>query len=446
MRHVIVVGGGISGLAAAFYLQQDPRVTITLIERDARLGGLLETRLVDECRIEAGPDSFLTAKPAAMDLIRELGLADQVIPSNDHLRRTYILKQGTLVPMPAGLIMMAPTNMAALATSPLISVAGRLRAAQDLLRRPPETEPADRSIGDFVRDHYGQEFVEYLAEPLLTGVFGGDVDKLSVGQILPRFVELEAKYGSVTRGLALEKRPETGESLFQALQGGFSQLVEALDRALRVHRVQAVVTEVRPGAVKAGSTWTEGDHIVLGLRTWQMAPLLAGFDPELAQSLDAIPYSSAVTVGLTYPAEGFPHPLDGFGFLVPKAEQRQIVACTWVNRKFHHRAAPDKVVLRAFLGGDAWCEATDGEITAAVRQDIRDIMGVGQEPRAVSIARWPRSMPQYEVGHAARVTAILEQASRHPWLHLGGNAFDGIGIPDTIRRGRSLAQRILAGG
>jgi oxygen-dependent protoporphyrinogen oxidase len=440
---VIVIGGGISGLTAAYYLRRSG-FEITLIEREARLGGLLETRLVDACRVEAGPDSFLAAKPAALELIRDLGLEGEVIASNDHQRRTFILRDGRLVPMPDGLVLMAPADLGALAASELISPGGRARAAQELDRQPPPDPLPDRSIGEFTRDHYGHEFVDYLAEPLLTGVFGGDADCLSLRDVLPRFAELEARYGSVTRGLAAERAAASGP-LFRALKGGFQQLVDALDRALEgVRRIRGAATAVEGGPrVQVHGTWLSADHVVVAVRAWEATALFRESAPPLAESLAAIPYSSAVTVGFTYPAAGFPHPLDGFGFLVPKIERRHIVACTWVNRKFDHRAAPDRVLLRAFLGGDWWAtRASDGEIVEAVREDLGRIMGIHQPPTAVAIARWPRSMPQYEVGHKGRVDAIRQEAVRIEGVHLAGNYFDGIGIPDSIRGAKTICNAI----
>ncbi len=443
MPGVIVVGGGISGLSAAYYLQRAGH-RVTLIEKQPRLGGLLETRRVDACLIEAGPDSFLAAKTAALDLIRDLGLVPEVIDSNDHQRRTFILRDGKLLPIPQGLVLMAPADFDALGGSPLLSAEACSRAREELQRQPKAGPLPDRSIGDFVRDHYGPEFVDYLAEPLLTGVFGGDVDQLSLRDVLPRFADLEARYGSVSRGLQQERSAAAG-SLFKTLRGGLGQLVDALDSALsNVERISGEVTAVEAGVrVQVAGEWLMADHAVIAVRTWQAAPLLAGADSGLAKLLESIPYSSAVTVGLTYPEAGFPHPLDGFGFLVPKVERRAIVACTWINRKFDHRAPPGRIVLRAFLGGDQWAmEASDDEIVAAVREDLKRIMDVPDAPNAVSIARWSRSMPQYLVGHSGKVTEIRARAAALAGIHLTGNAFEGIGIPDSIRVSKAVCDAI----
>lgn len=437
-KKVLVIGGGISGLSAAFYLEK-AGADVILVEKEPRLGGLLETRIVDECRIEAGPDSFLAAKPAALELIRDVGLESEVIDSNDHQRRTFIWRKGQLVPMPDGLVMMAPTKLRPLITTSLLSWPAKLKAAREYLRKPSSQSLPERSIGDFVDNHYGREAVEYLAEPLLTGVFGGDVWKLSVNEVLPRFVELESKYGSVTRGLIAERKESSG-SLFKTLRGGFSQLIAALDARIQAQRIfgtaQTVSRNGDKWIVRVNDQWIEADHLVIALRAWQAAPLVREFDPKLAGLLDGIAYLSAVTIGLTYPVAGFPHPLNGFGFLVPQVERRNIVACTWVTKKFEHRAPDDKIVLRAFLGGERWCNSSDDEIVHTVLDDLKMMMGINDSPRAISIARWPRSMPQYEIGHRARIDAIRKR--EHPGLHLIGNAFEGIGIPDCIR----LAKRI----
>lgn len=441
-KRVLVIGGGISGLSAAYYLEKTGAEVI-LLEKEEKLGGLLQTRLIDDCRIEAGPDSFLAAKPAAMALIRELGIESEVIASNDEQRKTYILRNGHLVPMPDGLVMMAPTKLGPLISTELLSWSSKIRATREFLRRPPSASIPERSIGEFVEDHYGREAVEYLAEPLLTGIFGGDVYKLSVNEVLPRFVEMEAKYGSVTRGLIAERKPNS-EPLFKTLKGGFSQLVSALDANIRGRRIHGVVETMERKddgwQVRINGEWLLADHVVVALRTWQAAALLRNADPKLSELLSAISYSSAVTIGLTYPSAGFPHPLNGFGFLVPQVERRNIVACTWVNKKFNYRAPAGKVVLRAFLGGDTWCSASDDEILSAVTGDLKQIMGVALTPSAVSIARWPKSMPQYELGHRARIDAIREKERLLPGIQLIGSAFEGIGIPDCIRLAKQAAK------
>ncbi len=447
MKPILIVGGGISGLTAAFYLQK-AGLPVTLVEKDARWGGLLETRVVDGCRIEAGPDSFLSTKSAARELIQEVGLGDEILSSNDDRRRTFLWRNGRMIPMPEGLVLMAPADIPAFVTTPLLSLGAKLKAARELRRKPPSQALPERSIAAFVADHYGQEVVDYLAEPLMTGVFGGDVEKLSASQVLARFVDLEARYGSVTRGLMAE-RAETpkGGSLFQSLRGGFGSLVDALDRHLtQVQRIRGEVVSLE----NSGGEWRvrladgelQASRVILAVRAWQASRIVQSLDGALSQALAAFPFSSAVTIGLTYPREGFPHPLNGFGFLVPKVERESLVACTWVSTKFDHRAPPDRVVLRGFLGGDAWCTASGEALLAATLKDLRRLMGITAEPIGVSIARWPQSMPQYDLGHAERVRRVFDCAAKFSGLYLVGNAFEGIGIPDSIRVARNAVNHL----
>lgn len=438
---IIVVGGGISGLSAAYFLRKRG-LPVVLIEQEPRLGGLLETIDLGGNLIEGGPDSFLAAKPAALELIRELGLSADVIDSNDRQRVTYIARKGRLVPMPDGLVMMAPTKFGPLLKSPLLSWKAKFTAAREFFRKPSGPRP-DRSVAEFVRDHFGEEAVQYLAEPLLTGVFGGDVEKLSAKLVLARFVALEEKYGSVTRGLIAERTPGNG-SLFKSLKGGMEYLTATLRARLQDVRFVSGTAEIlgEGPKVRVDGEWIEAAAVVLAVRAWQAAPLVANLDPELARLLAGIDYSSAVTMGLTYRMDRFPHPLDGFGFLVPAVERRNINACTWVTRKFDYRTAPDHVVLRAFLGGDRWCEAPDEDIYDAVREDLLALMDVDQMPERFVIRRWPRSMPQYYVGHAATIAAIERQIDPRNGVYLAGNYFDGVGIPDCIRRSKEIAQRI----
>lgn len=445
-NRVTVIGGGLSGLAASYFLTRAGHA-VTLVEPEQGLGGILETRIVDGCRIEAGADSYLAAKTALRELITELGLAGDIIGSNDHQRRTYIFRDGRLMAMPEGLAMVAPSDMATLAASPLISPRGRLRAAQEMLRSRPPAPLADRSVGDFVRDHWGEEFVSYLAEPLMTGVFGGDVETLSVMQVLPRLADLETRYGSVSRGLIAEPAPQRGGALFETLKGGWSQLIDALSAQLsNITRIQAPARRVErkaTGWTVSGEDFSlTADHVIVATRTWQAAPLVEGLDPELARLLGQVPHSSAATVGLIFEKDGFPELPAGFGFLVPRRERKSILAATFVDRKFDHRAAPDRVVIRAFVGGDAWCAAPDAELLAAVRQDLARILQLDLAPVAHSIGRWPQSMPQYVVGHGDWVRRVSDRVAQWPGLSLIGNAYDGVGMPDCVRLARHAASRV----
>ena len=446
MPRVLIIGGGISGLSTAYYLNK-AGVRPTLIDSSSQLGGVIRTSVQHGCVLEAGPDSFLAAKPWAMDLIRELGLADQVIGSNDHLRVTYILKHGKLVPLPDGLMMMVPTKIMPLLGTTLLSWGTKIRMGLEFLRRPPKTPLPDRSVYDFLLDHYGQESIDYLAEPLLAGVYGGDPRQMSVNSVLARFVEIETKYGSLTRGVLAVPRPQGSGSgsLFRTLKNGLGQLVDALQPSADVVRGTAESLE-RSGAgfrARTNGNWIEADHVVVATPAGAAAKLLQPWNGNLANLLQAVPYTSSVTLSLGYRKDTFDHPLKGFGFLVPKRERRLMAACTWVGNKFSYRVPDDMVVLRCFMGGDALVE-TDESLVEKASQELRCILGIQAVPLFHSIARWPNSMAQYTVGHQQRLGEIESILKNIPGLHLAGNAYRGIGLPDCVKGGKDAAARITS--
>ncbi|HUP05386.1 MAG TPA: protoporphyrinogen oxidase [Bryobacteraceae bacterium] len=457
MPETLIIGGGISGLSAAYYLAKSGAPS-TILESRPRLGGVIQTERVEDCVLEAGPDSFLSAKPAALDLIRELGLADQVIGSNDHLRKTYIRKNGRLIPMPDGLMMMVPTKILPLLSTGLLGWGTKLRMGMELMRAP-KPKPGDESVAEFIEEHYGAEAVDYLAEPLLSGIYGGDPGALSVTAVLPRFVELANRHGSLTRGV-LEARAKAAAHgkqseapLFRTLKGGLGQMVDAAAAAfgdkvvVRQARAEAVERAASGFRVRTGGDWMETRSLVAACEAHSAAQLLGAVDPRLAELLAMTPYSSSTTVALGYDAADFGRPPDGFGFLIPKKERRRLVACTWVGTKFSHRVPDGKVVARCFLGGAQDAAAhkeSDEAILAAVVSEMREIAGVHAEPRFTRIARWPKSMAQYTVGHPERLKEIEARAAAIPGLRLAGNAYTGIGIPDCIRMGKTAAEQILS--
>jgi oxygen-dependent protoporphyrinogen oxidase len=445
-QKALIIGGGISGLSAAYYLSK-AGIRATLLERKRSLGGVIQTSVVQDCVLEEGPDGFLGAKPWAMNLIRELGLADQVIGSNDHSRITYIVKKGKLVRMPEGLMMMVPTKVMPMLETPLLGWGTKIRMGLELLRRAKGPQP-DRSVHDFLLDHYGQESIDYLAEPLLAGVYGGDPREMSVASVLARFVDLEARYGSLTRGVLAERNPKAaGASPFlQTLKGGLAQLIEALRPSADVIHAEAeALQQISDGfRVRVDGDWLEVDHIVLATPAHDAAQLLADSRPELSQLLAGIPYSTSITLALGYQKATFDHPLNGHGFLVPKKERRYIFGCTWVGNKFNYRVPDDMVVLRCFLGANAMA-LSDSAIVEAARSEIHSIMGLETQPIFHNIARWPNSMAQYTVGHEKRIARIEELVAKMPGLHLAGNAYHGIGIPDCVRMGQEAATAIISG-
>ncbi len=420
MKPVVIIGGGISGLSTAYYLSK-AGIPVKLIEPEAQLGGFLQTEIVDGCVIELGPDSFINSKPWARDLIEELGIGDQIIGSNDHLRATYIWRGGRLVKMPEGLTLMVPAKFGPVLRTPLLGWGSKLRMLGELTRRPAK-EQEDRSVAEFVKDHYGQEVVDYLAEPLLAGVYGGDVTQLSAASVLPRFVEWESKYGSVSRG-AMKVAP-SAPPLFGTLKLGFGQLITQLRLRTQAEIIQGKVDKIEKGyRIRVNGDWLEADRIVIACKADMVLPNL----------FPVMTYSSSTVVAVLFNKSDVRHPLNGFGFLVPKKERKSIAACTWVGTKFEHRVPAGKVLLRCFVNGDV----------NDVLPELRQKMGIQASPILQRVIPWPNSMPQYTVGHAARIQLIEDMLKDLPGLHLVGNAYYGIGIPDCIRMAKQVAERMI---
>jgi oxygen-dependent protoporphyrinogen oxidase len=477
---IAVAGGGIAGLAAAFELEKIRRnragLEYALFEAGGRLGGSLASDIVAGAVLERGPDSFLTEKAAAIELCRELGLGDQLVPSNDAARKTYIVVRNRLVALPDGLMFLVPTKLLPTAFSPLFSFGTKARMAMELLHPPTPNGYKDESVAALVERHYGYEMVDRLADPLLAGIYGGDAAQLSARAVLPRLVEMETQYGSLTRGmLALHRqarrRPPpsaaagdgTGSArsarpaLFTALRGGMQQLVDALTARLdpaSVHLSTPILAIERDSdgwRVDAGGFVSIYDAVILALPAWAAAELLGGVDAQLSEELAAIPYSSSITVNLIYEEAGMRLP-EGFGFLVPPSENRSMLACTFAHHKFLGRTPPGKAVFRAFLGGmknEALLAEPDSALVAIVRRELREILGdelfgTVTEPDHVQVSRWRRAMAQYAVGHKERAQRIGARVKSLPNLRLAGNAYDGIGVPDCIRLGRQAARELTA--
>jgi oxygen-dependent protoporphyrinogen oxidase len=460
MKRIAIVGGGISGLAAAFALEERRRageaLEFVVYESSPRFGGVLFTEQVEGCLIEAGPDSFLTEKPWAADLCRRLGIEDQLIGSNDADRKTYILVKGKLVPMPDGLMFMVPTQLSPAILSSLFSPATKLRVAREWWY-PARVSNGDESVAALVERHYGAEMVDRLADPLLAGVYGGEAAQLSVRAVLPRFVEMESKYGSLGRGmLAARKnvqRSLPAPSIFSSLKGGMQQLGEALvaklpAEALRANSpVQAVQRQDRGWVVSAGYASDQFDAVIVATPASAAAVLLEIASAELASELRAISYSSSVTVALGFDQNVRVALPPGFGFLVPRREGKRLLAATFVHNKFPHRAPKDIAVVRCFLGGsrdEQVLQLTDENILNIVRDELRQILGVKADPLFTRLYRWESAMAQYTVGHLERLDRIEGLVKPLPGLALAGNAYRGIGVPDCIRSGEAAVQQVLS--
>ncbi len=460
MKRIAIIGGGISGLSAAFYLQKaraaGADVEYTLFESGQRLGGSMYSDRVEGCLVEAGPDSFLTEKPWAISLCKELGIADQLIGSNDAQRKTYILVNGRLVVMPDGLMFMVPTQLLPTALSPLFSWSTKLRMARELLH-PPRPMQTDETVAELVERHFGAEVVDRLADPLLSGVYGGDAAKLSARAVLPRFVEMEEKYGSLSRAmLAAHKkmmatRKHPPRPLFTSLQDGMQQMVDAITARLDPESIRLRTHVLRVYPEDSSSSWRVAielngeerfDAVLIATPANVAGALLDGVDRGLARNLLDITYSSSVTVTLGYYMDQLTSLPPGFGFLVPRSEGTRMLACTFVHNKFPHRAPKDKGILRCFLGGardEAVLAFSDDEILETVHRELRDILKLDARPLFARVYRWRGAMAQYEPGHIARVQRIETRVAEIPGLALAGNAYHGIGVPDCIRSGLEAA-------
>ena len=481
-KRIAIIGGGIAGLAAAYELEEmraaGAAIDYTLYEAQPRLGGTLASEIVNGAVLEQGPDSFLTEKPAATELCRELGLGGELIPSNDTARKTYIVVRNRLIPLPDGLMFLVPTKLIPTALTPLFSLRTKMRMAFELLhppRRSAHSEAAadessvDESVAALVRRHFGQEAVDRLADPLLSGIYGGDATQLSAQTVLARMVEMERQYGSLTRGmLAAHRRMKEAAkhssrtpirgAVFTALRGGMQQLVDVLVARLdpaclkTAAPVQGIAKTNEGWAIDSAEGRKDFDALILAAPAWVAGSLLAPVDAPLSAELLGIPYSSSITVNLVYDETKIGPLPEGFGFLVPAVEGRSMLACTFVHRKFLGRTPPGKAVFRAFLGGmnnESLLDESDSSLIATVRREMSEILGAksfsaNAEPDHAQVARWRRAMAQYAVGHKDRMQRIKLRLAALPSLRLAGNAYDGIGVPDCIRLGRQAA-RELAG-
>ncbi len=457
-RRIAVVGGGTAGLSAAYSLQKKKSsgtsLEFVVYEAGQHLGGVIRTERIDDCVIEAGPDSFLTEKPWAADLCRELGLSDQLISSNDAERKTYMLIHKRLVPIPDGLMFMVPTKLLPTFVSPMFSFGTKVRIVREWLS-PPKPKTREMTVAEFVERHYGREMVDRVAEPLLGGVYGGSADQLSVDAVLPRFVQMETKYGSLGRAMVAARHNSSSASprpLFTSLKSGMQQMIDSLVSRVpkEVFRAGARVDAAKPESGKwlviTNGCTEEYDAVVIAAPAHAAAELLSA-QPELAAELNAIPYTSSMTVVLGYDHRVRSALPAGFGFLVPRTEARKILAATFVHNKFPHRSPENRALIRCFIGGNVAEEMfADGEseIASAVEAELTSILGLSAKPLFARVYKSRKAMAQYTVGHSARVARIKSLLADWPGLALAGNAYSGIGVPDCVRTGSEAAGQVLA--
>ncbi|MGE0444801.1 MAG: protoporphyrinogen oxidase [Vicinamibacterales bacterium] len=446
MVDVAIIGGGISGLSAAYELQCRGR-RVQVLEASERPGGVIQTERFDGWVVDGGPDSLLVQKPAAVSLCRELGIADRLV-STLTPRTAYVLRDGRLHAIAEGSFLGFPIGAGALARSSLFSIAGRLRMAAELFV-PRAREGEDESIASFVRRRFGEEAADYLAEPLLAGIHAGDAETLSLRALFPRLVDAERQSGSVIRALRALRVKPSPRGAFVSLPGGVGELVDALTAALAPGTITcgAPVSELR----RAGHytlTTPQGDiharAVMLAAPAYVAGQLLRGFDTTLGALCEGIPYASTATVAFGYRREQIGAPMPGSGFVVPRVEDCPLLAATWVTSKWPGRAPDGHVLLRGFLGGGRDPQrlaASDDELVATARESLTEIMRIEGDPLFTRLFRWTRRSPQFEVGHLDRVRTIGERAAGIPGLYLTGSGFRAIGIPDCIADGRDTAAR-----
>jgi oxygen-dependent protoporphyrinogen oxidase len=449
---VVVVGGGIAGLASARRLETVlPDASTILLERGDRLGGKILTEHVDGFVIEAAPDSFLSRKARGVGLCEELGLADELVGRRPENERTFVRHGSELYPLPSGLTGMIPTNLDALAESSLLSPEGKARLAAEV-DIPPSRAGEDESIASFVSRRLGREAYEKLVEPLMTGIYGGDGELLSLRATFPALRTLELEYGSVIRGLLAQPRSTGTHPPFLSLLGGMGSLVDALvrsferteirtrcaARSLRRRPRGGYSVELRGGEALAA------DAVVLATPAFVVADLVEDVDDGLAAVHAEIPHASSAVVTVAYRDDDFGDPLDGYGYVVPRSEGTDVLACTWTSQKWLSRAPGGTVLARVYAGRFGSRDVTvdtDAELLALASDELR-LVGVDAEPLLTRVQRWPRGMPQYVLGHPERLERIEAALEAHPGLAVAGAAYRGVGIPDCIRSGEDAAESV----
>lgn len=471
-RHIAVIGGGVTGLSVAYRLLSSPKrdgLSVTLIEAKPRLGGNIVTERRDGFVIDGGPDSFVAAKPQATALCKELGLGDRLITTIEKNRRVYILRHDKLHSLPEGIVLTIPTRFMPLATSPIFSWSAKARMALDFVLPRRANPKDDESIGSFVRRRLGREALEVLADPLLGGIYAGDVDKLGIRSTFPQLAELEDKHGSLIRG-ALSQRRKTAPgtpppSPFQSLEGGMGELIDALEAKIRALGgniiVGAPINSLAPPTERSAGRWTVRysqanrseetlavDGIVMTTQSHVAASVCERFDAELGEMLRGIPYLSTATVALAYPRSAVAHPLDAVGVIIPRDERRRILAATFISSKWRSRAPEDMVLMRVFVGGHrdpSRLSSSDEELAAVGREELERLLNLRAEPLFTRVFRYEQANAQPIVGHADHVRRIRQRAERHPGLWFAGAAYEGVGIPDCVRQANDAAALVLRG-
>jgi oxygen-dependent protoporphyrinogen oxidase len=479
---IAVIGGGISGLAAAHRVHELlPHAELKLFEAGPRVGGILETIERDGFLIERSADNFLTKLPQAVALCERVGIADQLISTDETRRRAFVVRNGRLAPIPEGFFLMAPRKLSSLLKSDLLTPVGKLRVlAEPFIPRglatrtlaPSPQLPAfqDESVASFARRRFGQELLERLIQPLVGGIYSADPERLSMAATMPGFLAQERDHGSLLTAAYLRTGRFSDQSsdasgarysLFSAPKQGIEVLTKALAVRLPPSTIQLNTPIIRISRSqdnrwrleRAGSSPApsendlEFDAVILTAPTHTTALLLQRHDSPLAAELAAIEYAGCAVVSLGYKREQIGHALDGFGFVVPQIENRRIIAGSFASQKFPGRAPSGSVLIRVFIGGALQPEllnSSDDELRRIAIDELGELLQITGQPHVIDIARWPRSMPLYHVGHLRRVARIEAMAARYPTLALAGNAYHGVGIPQCITSGESAAESVAA--
>lgn len=471
-RHrVAIVGGGITGLAAAHRLINcSPSVQVTVFEASLRLGGIIRTESAEGFLMELGPDSFITNKPVALQICEELGFSDRLIPTDARFRRSLVLRRGKPCPVPDGFMLMAPSKVWSILTTPVLSLKGRLRLLAEALI-PRKKVPGDESLASFVRRRFGTEALERLVQPLVGGIYTSDPEKLSLLATMPRFSDMEQQFGSVIRGTlagagdpASDGKVTSGSGarygLFVTAAAGLSDLIRSLESSLKASgrvnfQLGVRIQQIRQLPINAGilvspenGTTAPFDAVVMTLPTHAVSRLLPDDEyRDLCVLLNQIEYASSAIVVSGHRLSDFQHPMDAFGLVVPAIERRKILAVSMSSRKFLNRAPEGQLLLRTFVGGAMQPELLlldDEQLITIVNDELRQIFGMSDEPMFSEVMRYHHAMPQYHVGHLQRVQAIESALRPFPRLKLAGSAYHGVGIPDSIASGRTAADQLLA--
>lgn len=470
-KQVVIVGGGIAGLATAFSLQERASegslsLGCTLVEADRHWGGKILTQRVDDLIIEAGPDSFLSQKPWALALCDKLGLAERVINTNEADKKAFVFSRGRLRELPEGMVVIVPSKLGPFVRSGLVSLPGLMRMGLDLVL-PAKRGGEEESVAAFFTRRLGREAFERLVEPLMAGIYAGDASQMSLRATFPRFVEIERQHGSLIRGMLAAResagRRQVGNApartMFVTLEGGLSELVDTLVGRIKSQGATLLQGERVTGLRHAGHaaagkgyevTLESGaalpaDAVVFATPAYVTADLIRSMSPDASEALSRIPYASTATVSLVYERDAVGPAVRGFGFVVPRVEQRALLAATWTSRKWAHRAPPSLVLVRCYLGGvgrETLLERDDASLVALVREELTQLAGIGAPPTYTAVHRWWRGMPQYHLGHENHVRLIDAALADHPGLLVTGAAYRGIGIPDCVRDGTDTARKL----